>query len=309
LQRIFAMAKLHTAIALLKQTASDWSEDNAAKLAASLAYYSAISIAPLLLVVIAIAGAVFGDEAARGAIMDQIGGFIGWESAATVESMVESADKPRTGALATVVGIVVLLFGASGVFGELQSSMNQIWEVAPRPGRGFRGFVRDRFLSLTMVLGTAFLLMISLVVSAGLAALGGLLTRWIPGTPIVWQVVGYVVSFGIIALLFAMIFMVLPDVKVHFRDVWLGAVVTAGLFQLGKFLVGLYIARAHVASSYGAAGSVVVMLLWVYYSAQIFFFGAEFTQAVARMRGRPFEPSKNAVPAPRVRAEPVPAAG
>jgi membrane protein len=292
-------SRLRTAFGLVKQTAVDWSEDDASRLAASLAYYAAISIAPLVLVVIAVAGLVFGEEAARGAIMDQIGGFVGYDSAATVESMVDSANKPKTGIFATIVGIAVLLFGASGVFGELQSSMNTIWEVAPKPGGGVWRFIRTRFLSLSMVFGVAFLLMISLVVSAGLTALGGLIAGFVPGAPIVWQVIGYVVSFLIITLLFAMIFKVLPDVKVRFRDVWIGALVTAGLFQLGKFLVGIYIAKADVASSYGAAGSVLVMLLWIYYSAQIFFFGAEFTQAYAKLRGVPLEPSKNAVAVPR----------
>ncbi|MBC8069234.1 MAG: YihY/virulence factor BrkB family protein [Deltaproteobacteria bacterium] len=300
-------SRLRTAFGLIKQTAVDWSDDDASRLAASLAYYAAISIAPLVLVVIAVAGLVFGEEAARGAIMDQIGGLVGSESAATVESMVEGANKPRTGAIATIVGVAVLLFGASGVFGELQSAMNTIWEVTPKPGGGIWRFIRTRFLSLSMVFGVAFLLIISLVVSAGLTALGGVIAGFAPGAPAVWQVVAYLVSFVIVALLFAMIFKVLPDVKVRFRDVWLGALVTAGLFQLGKFLVGIYIARADVASSYGAAGSVLVMLLWIYYSAQIFFFGAEFTQAYAKLRGAPFEPTKNAVAAPRETSQ-VPAA-
>lgn len=296
LQHTSAMAKrLRTAIDLLERTASAWSDDDASRMAASLAYYAAISIAPLLLVVIAVAGLVFGEEAARGAIMDQLGGFVGWDSAKTVESMIDSANKPRTGVFAAIVGGAILLFGASGVFGELQSSMNAIWNIAPKPGRSFWSFLRHRFVSLSMVFGVAFLLIVSLVVNAGLTALGGLVANILPGTPVVWELVGYGATFVIIALLFAMIFMVLPDAKVRFRDVWLGATVTAALFQLGKFLVGLYIARADVASSYGAAGSVVVMLLWIYYSAQIFFFGAEFTQVYARFRGSRIEPTKDAV--------------
>lgn len=297
--------RFRTAFALIKQTAVDWSEDDASRLAASLAYYAAISIAPLVLVIISVAGFVFGEDAARGAIMDQVGGLVGYDSAATVESMVEGADKPRTGLFATIVGVAVLLFGASGVFGELQSSMNVIWEVEPKPGGGVWRFIRTRFLSLSMVFGVAFLLMISLVVSAGLTALGDVIAGFVPGAPIIWQLVGYLASFAIISLLFAMIFKVLPDAKVRFRDVWIGALVTAGLFQLGKFLVGIYIAKADVASGYGAAGSVVVMLLWIYYSAQIFFFGAEFTQAYAKMSGTPIEPTKNAVAAPRRDDDPV----
>jgi membrane protein len=294
-----ARAFLGKAFALVKQTASDWSDDNASTLAGSLAYYAIISIAPLLLVVIAIAGFVFGEEAAHGAIMEEIGGFVGYESAETVQSMVESADRPRAGLFASIVGVVVLLFGATGVFGELQSSMNIIWEVAPKPGGGVWTWIRHRFLSLSMVFGIAFLLMISLLLSTGLAALGGYLSGFVPGSPIVWQVVGYVVSFGVVATLFAMIFKILPDAKVRWGDVWLGALMTAGLFQLGKFLVGIYIARADVASTYGAAGSVVVMVIWVFYSSQIFFFGAELTQAFARLRGQPIEPTAHAVAAPR----------
>jgi len=282
---------------LFKQTASDWQEDKASRLAAALAYYTALSIAPLLVIVIAIAGLVFGADAARGAIMDQLGGLVGSESAATIQSMVESAARPRTGVLATIFGVIVLLFGATGVFGELQESMNTIWEVQPKPGRGLWTFIRQRFLSLSMVVGIAFLLLVALVVNAGLAALGSRLNEVVPGMPIVWQVVGWVVTFLVISGLFAMIFKVLPDVKIRFRDVWIGAMITAAFFMVGKLLLGLYIAKADVASSYGAAGSVVVMLLWIYYSAQIFFFGAEFTQAYARMHGSRMEPTKYAEPA------------
>jgi membrane protein len=229
--------------------------------------------------------------------MQQLGGLIGYDSAATVQSMVEGAAKPRSGVLATVLGVVVLLFGATGLFGELQSSMNIIWDVKPKPSLGIKGFLRQRFLSFTMVLGIAFLLLVSLTLSAGLTALGNALDPYIPGAPIVWQIAMFVVSFLVITLLFAMIFKVLPDVKVAFRDVWIGATFTAALFVLGKFLVGLYMQRTDVASSYGAAGSVVVMLLWVYYSAQIFFFGAEFTQAYAHLHGSKWEPTAAAVPA------------
>lgn len=289
---------------LFKTTASDWSDDKASRLAAGLAYYTALSIAPLLVVAIAVAGLVFGEDAARGAIMAQLDGLMGTDSAATIESMVESANRPRTGMLATVFGVVVLLFGATGVFIELQDSMNTIWEVQPKPGRGIWGVIRDRFLSLSMVFGVAFLLLVSLVVSAGLSALGDALANIVPGIPIVWQAIAHVFSFAVITLLFAMIFKVLPDVKIPFRDVWIGAVFTAAMFMIGKLLLGLYIARADLVSSYGAAGSVVVMLLWIYYSAQIFFFGAEFTQAYARLHGSRFEPTKNAVAVtPETRAQ------
>lgn len=266
---------------LFKQAAKDWSDDDASRLAASLAFYAAISIAPLLLVVIAVAGFVFGEDAARGAISEQLGGVLGSDGAATVESMVESAAAPKSGLLATIIGVGVLLFGATGVFGELQLSMNAIWNVPPKPGGGIMDFLRRRFLSLSMVFGAAFLLMISLVLSAGLSALGGLV-GFVPGAPLLWRLLGEGVSFLVVTALFSMIFKVLPDADVKFRDVWLGAAFTTVLFLIGKFGVGMYLAQADVASSYGAAGSVVVMLLWVYYSAQIFFFGAEFTHAHAK---------------------------
>jgi membrane protein len=295
------LGRPHAWIELVKQTAKDWKDDQASRLAAALAYYTAISIAPLLVVVIAVAGLVFGPEAAQGAIYGELGGVIGPDSAETLQTMVESANKPRAGVLATIIGIAVLLFGATGVFAELQDSLNTIWEVEPKPGRGLWLLIRQRFLSLGMVLGIAFLLIVSLVVSAGLAALGDSLARVLPGAPIIWQVLGFVVSFAVVTLLFAMIFKVLPDVKIRLRDVWVGSVVTAALFVLGKVLLGLYFSRAHVASSYGAAGSIVAMLLWVYYSAQIFFFGAEFTQAYAKSRGAGLEPTENARPAPEAR--------
>jgi membrane protein len=228
--------------------------------------------------------------------MDQLGGLVGSDSAETIQSMIDSANKPRTGVLATIFGIVVLLFGATGVFIELQDSMNTIWEVQPKPGRGIWRVIRQRFLSLGMVLGIAFLLLVSLVVNAGLAALGDVLGAMLPGVPLLWQALGMVVTLAVVMLLFAMIFKVLPDVKIQFRDVWIGAAFTAVLFIVGKVLLGLYIGRADLASSYGAAGSVVVLLLWIYYSAQIFFFGAEFTQAYARMHGSRLEPTRNAMP-------------
>ena len=291
-----ARSRFRSVVDLFRQTAQDWSEDKCSRLAAGLAYYTALSIAPLLVVAIAVAGLVFGADAARGAIMDQRGGVVGSDSAATIESMIDSANKPRTGVLATIFGILVLLFGATGVFIELQDSMNTIWEVQPKPGRGIWKIIRQRFLSLGMVFGIAFLLLVSLVVNAGLAALSDAIGALMPGLPIVWQALTMLLTFAVVMLLFAMIFKVLPDVKIPFRDVWIGAAFTAVLFIVGKLLLGLYISRADLASSYGAAGSVVVLLLWIYYSAQIFFFGAEFTQAYAHRHGSRLEPTKNAMP-------------
>jgi membrane protein len=197
--------------------------------------------------------------------------------------------------LGTIVGIVVLLFGASGVFGELQDSLNTIWEVAPRPGRGIWGVIKDRFFSFTMVLGVAFLLLVSLVVSTALAALGHWLSNSIAGVEWLWQILNFLISLAMIALLFALLFKVVPDVKIRWRDVWIGASVTAVLFTIGKLLIGLYVGKAGVASPYGAAGSLVVIVVWVFYSAHILFVGAEFTQVYARAFGSPLEPARGAV--------------
>ncbi len=281
---------------LLKQAAADWNEDDATKLAASLSFYTALSVAPLLIIAIAVAGLVFGEDAARGEILGQLQGLVGHDSAKTVESMVESAAKPKTGIISTVISVLVLVFGATGVFAELQTSLNHIWEVKPKPGRGIWQVVRQRFLSLGMVLGIGFLMLVALIVSTALSAIGKWAEATLPGAVILWQIGMHVVAFALIATLFAMIYKVLPDAEISWRDVWVGAAVTALLFTIGKFLIGLYLGRASVTSSYGAAGSIIVFLLWVYYSAQILFMGAEITQVYARMYGNRIQPSPNAVP-------------
>jgi len=275
----------HTVWALIRRTVREWKEDDAARHAAALAYYTALSIAPLLLIAIWIAGLVFGVADAKGQILGEIGSVTGADSAKTIESMVQSADKPQTGAIASVFGVAVLLFGASGVFGELKQSLDKIWEIEPKPRAGLIRLLKERFLSMTMVLGVAFLLLVSLIVSAILAALGDKIGRFIPGAPALWQVVSFAASFLLIALLFAIIFKVLPDADVRWKDVWIGSLVTAVLFIVGKLLLALYIQHADVAGKYGAAGSLVAMLVWIYYSAQIFFLGAEFTQAYAILHG------------------------
>ena len=275
----------HTIWALIRHTMRDWKDDDAARHAAALAYYTALSIAPLLLIAIWVAGLVFGTQTAQSEILGEIGTVTGAEGMKTIESMVESADKPQTGLIASALGIGVLLFGASGVFGELKQSLDKIWEIEPKAGGGLLGLVKERFLSMTMVLGVAFLLLVSLIVSAILAALGDRISQVVPGAPIVWQVVSFTASFVLIAVLFATIFKFLPDAEVRWKDVWIGALVTAALFIVGKLLLALYIEHADVAGKYGAAGSLVALLVWVYYSAQIFFFGAEFTQAYAVLHG------------------------
>ncbi|RYE91664.1 MAG: YihY/virulence factor BrkB family protein [Myxococcales bacterium] len=282
---------------MLKATASDWSEDKASRLAAALAFYTLLSLAPLLVIAVSVAGLVFGDDAARGQIAQQIGGLVGPEAGKAIEEVLAHAgDRPTAGIVSTVIGLFVLLFSASGVFGELQDSLNTIWEVEPRPGRGVMGLLRDRFFSFTMVLGVAFLLLVSLVASAGLASLGHGLEQALPGGKTVWQVLNFVLSLGVVTGLFALIYKVIPDAKVAWRDVGIGAFVTALLFTLGKFAIGLYLGHSTVASAYGAAGSVVVITVWVFYSAQILFLGAEFTQVYAQRRGSRIVPTANAIP-------------
>lgn len=286
---------------ILKETGADWSNDNATRLAAALAYYTVLSIAPLLVLAVSIAGLVFGEEAAKGQIASELAGVVGPQAGEGIQTVLTHAKSPEKGALGSILGGVVLLFGASGVFGELQSSLNTIWEVAPKPGRGIWGFLRQRFFSFSMVLGVAFLLLVSLVLSAALAGLGRVLEGSLPGGAQLWQVVNFIISLSLITALFALLFKVVPDANVQWKDVWVGAAVTAVLFVIGKFALGVYLGRASVASPYGAAGSIIVLVIWVYYAAQILFLGAEFTQVFARRRGARIEPSSHAVPVETVK--------
>ena len=239
---------------LLRATTSEWMEDKAPRLGAALAFYSVLSIGPLLVIAIAIAALVFGEEAARGELVGQMRGLVGPEGANAIQEMIKNANRPAAGTLATLLGVLTLLFGASGVFGQLQDAMNTIWEVQPKPGRGILGTIKDRFLSFAMVLGTGFLLLVSLVLSAGLAAFFALAGGLAPGLGAVLQVANTLVSFAVVAVLFALIFKLLPDAKVAWRDVWVGAVLTTVLFLVGKGLIGLYLGRSGFGSAYGAAG-------------------------------------------------------
>lgn len=281
----------------VKETASDWSDDNASRLAAALAYYSLLSLAPLLVIVIAVAGFFYGPDAARGKIAGELGAVVGGEAAQGIQSVAASAHSQTGGVVSTVIGVVTLFVGASGVFGELQSSLNTIWEVKPKPNRGVLGQLKDRFLSFTMVLGVAFLLLVSLVLSTMLSALGNAFAGALPGGEGIWQAVTFLFTFSVVTGLFALIFKYIPDAQIQWRDVWLGAAVTALLFTIGKFLLGLYLGKAAPGSSYGAAGSIIALVVWVYYAAQILFMGAEFTQVEARRHGAGIRPSENAVPA------------
>lgn len=289
--------RLKTVWTILRDTGNQWLADDAARLSAALAFYTILSVAPLLVIVTAIAGWVFGSEAATKQLEDQSRSFIGDAGAEVLKTTVDHAKRPGEGIIATVIGVATLLLGASGVFGELQSAMNIVWNVKPKPGRGFLAKIRDRFISFGMVLAVGFLLLVSLVITTILAGVGGYLSDLVPGLPTLMHIANFVLSFAVVAVLFALIFKFLPDVKIAWRDVWFGALVTAGLFTLGKYLIGLYLGQAGVATPFGAAGSVVAFVVWVYYSGLIVFFGAELTQVTARHFGRHIVPTENAMPA------------
>jgi membrane protein len=288
---------------LLKETVEGWSQHNASRLAAALAFYTVLSIAPLLVLAVAVAGLVFGEDAARGQIATELSGVVGESAGQGIETLLQHADAPGEGTLGSILGVIVLMFGASGVFGELQSALNAIWGVAAKPGRGVMGIIRDRFFSFSMVTGVAFLLLASLVLSAVLSAVGAFFAEALPGGALLWQVLNFVISALVIAGLFALIFKVVPDIEIDFRHVFPGALVTSLLFSAGKYLLGLYLGRASVSSPYGAAGSVVVLVIWIYYAAQILFLGAQFTRVYARRRGAAIAPSRDAVEVPEPEAE------
>jgi membrane protein len=280
---------------LFWEAVNAWSEDYAPSMGAALAYYTLFSIAPLLLIVIGVAGLVFGPDAARGEIFGQLRGLMGDDGAAAVEHLLQSADKPQGGAIATITGVLMLLLGATSVFGELQNALDRIWRApARKKSSGWWNLLRSRLLSFGMILGVAFLLMVSLIMSAVVSALGKWWGPVFKGWESIAHLLDILVSFGIVTVMFAMIYKIIPRVRIRWRDVWIGAAVTAALFAVGKFLIGLYLGRSSVASAFGAAGSLVVMMVWVYYSAQIFLLGAEFTWVYAHTFG-----SRRGQPRPR----------
>ncbi len=271
---------------LLRDTVDAWLDDHAPSMGAALAYYTMFSIAPLLLIVIAVAGLVFGEQAARGEIMGQLNGLMGDEGARAVEALLQSVNRPAAGWLATLVGLATLLIGATTVFAELQDAMDRIWRTPPPPQRsGLWNLLRTRLLSLGMILGIGFLLTVSLVISAGLAALGTWWRPWVGEGLGIADAIDLAASFVMITVLFAMIYKWMPRVRLLWPDVMMGASITALMFTIGKSLIGLYLARSSVASGFGAAASLVVMMVWVYYSAQVFLLGVEFTRLYAHRFG------------------------
>ncbi len=271
--------------ALLKETAREWSNDNAMRLAAALAYYTVFSLAPLLLAAIAISSMIFGQEAASGRIFLELKTAIGPSAATAVEDLAKAAAKPSTGIPGTILSLGLALFGASGVFGELKESLNQIWGIKPPSGGGVLAWIRGRFLSIGMVMGVCFLLLVSMGLSAFLTTLT---ERAVPGGAtgsVVMLIATQLFSLAAVTLLFAAMFRYLPYTRIAWKDVWVGGAFTAVMFNLGKFGLEQYVARAAPASSFGAASSLALILVWVYYSAQIFLFGAEFTEVYARHHG------------------------
>ena len=273
-------------LGLLRQTVDQWLDDRGFTRSASLSYYTVFSIAPLLLIAVAVAGFVFGKDAVTGQLHEELRGMVGDEGATAIQEMMKSASKPGRGVIASILGALMLGVGATGAFVELQDTLNDMWGVDKNKTSGILGFLRARVLSLAMVMVIAFLLLVSLVVSTALSALGHYTASAFPGWNIALQVTNIVVSFAVITGLFAAIYKVLPNVKVSWKDVWLGAAFTSVLFAIGKLLIGLYLGKTSVSSSYGAAGSFAVLLVWINFSSMILFFGAEFTQVFSRSRRR-----------------------
>lgn len=270
---------------MMKQTASSWDKLNAPRLGAALAFYTVLSVAPLLVVSIGIAGMIFGQEAARAHIAEQVRTLVGPEGGRAVLALLENAARPAASLTATVIGFLTLLFGASGVFGELRDSLNAVWGVQTNSASGLMSIIKQRFISFAMVLGVGFLLLVSLVLSALISAIGKFFQDRFPIPETALQFGTMLVSFVAVTILFALLYKVVPEVHIEWKDVAIGAAVTSLLFSIGKTLIGLYIGKAGVGSAYGAAGSVVVFIVWVYYSAQIFFLGAQFTRVYSERHG------------------------
>lgn len=288
---------------LLQKSFNAWSSDKIPRHGAALAYYTVLSLVPLLIVLISLIGLLFGREAAQKHILDQTTSLMGPQSGDAIKQMLEHATQPTTGTIAMLAGVATLLLGASGVFAQLQDSLNTVWRVEPKEGRGLWGLIRDRFISISAVLGTGFLLLVSLLLSAALAAFGTWYSGWLPAPEFVLQLLDLVISVLVIAGLFALMFKLLPDARIAWNDVWVGALLTALLFTIGKFAIGLYLGKTDVGSAYGSAGSLVIMLVWIYYSAQIVLFGAEFTQVYANEMGSRIVPTEKAIPADQAKSD------
>jgi membrane protein len=286
----------------LREIVSNWAVHRCSAQSAALAFYTIFSLAPILVVVIALAGAVFGEEAVRGQIVNEFQGLMGRDAAVLVQEILKSAARPATGRLPALIGIVTLLLGATAVFTQLQDALNTVWAVAPKPGAAITILLLKRLHSFALVVGIGFLLLVSLVLSAALTWFSRYLERVFALSVDFLLIANFVVSFVVITLLFALIYRILPDVRIAWRDVWLGSILTSLLFVVGKTLIGLYLGRTGIASAYGAAGSLVVVLMWVYYSSLIFFFGAELTRVHSRQFRTLRQPEEGAVRVPEGQA-------
>ncbi len=282
---------------LIKSTYHEWSEDKASRLAAALAYYTVFSIPPLMVVAIGIASLFTDRQVVEQQVVNQSAALMGQQGGDAIQTILNSAEEPGQGELvSTLIGVALLIFGASGVFTQLQDALNTIFGVKPDPKRGIMGMIRERFLSFTMVLTIGFILLVSLVLSTVLTALGDFVGGLVSEAAILLWIVNFVISFGVFTLLFALIFRTVPDIKIGWRDVLIGGALTAFLFKIGEYALAFYFEKSDPTSAFGAAGSIILLLLWVYYSAQIMFFGAEFTEVYARERGAGIQPKDGALP-------------
>lgn len=276
---------LRPSLTLLKETASEWNADDCLRLSAALAYYTVFSLAPLLLLATAIAGFILGEEAVKGELSKQLSVLLGKQGAEAINALVANANKPAQGIIATIAGGVALILGATGVFSELKSSLNVIWDATPQKTSGIKAFFKDRLLSFAMVASIGFLLLVSMLVNTALSIASTFFSGHFEIPPALFQVFYTVLSFALTTFLFALIFKVLPEKKVEWRDVWVGALITALLFTIGRLLIGVYLGSSSVLSAFGASASVVLIMVWTYYSAAIVFFGAEFTEVYSRAHG------------------------
>ncbi|NLF65509.1 MAG: YihY/virulence factor BrkB family protein [Chloroflexi bacterium] len=287
-------------VTLVKETVRQFGEDKATRLAAALAFAAVFSIPPLILLVLLVLGRLLGaqftEEQIEAHLLDQFAGLLGPQSSDVLASVIENASRPGGGLIAGTIGLVALAIGASGFFAQLQDALNTIWEVQPAPGRGILGTIKDRLFSFSLVAGLGMLLLLSLIVSTALSALNAYIAGLLPDTRILVQILNQAISLVVIIVLFAAVYKIIPDVQIAWRDVWIGAIVTGILFTIGKWAIGLYIGQSSTASDYGAAGSLAVFLIWIYYSALIFFLGAEFTQVYANRFGTRLVPEEGAVP-------------
>lgn len=278
---------------LFRETFKEWQEDNASRIAAALAYYAVFSISPLLVIAIAIAGTFFGQQTAQDQITEQITALVGEDGVQPVLMALDNISQPEIRGVASLISVGVLLLGASGFFAQLQDALNTVWKVKPQPGQGIWIFVRKRVSSFLMVLAIGLLLILSLILSAVVSTLSKYQADYLPGWAILWENLDFIVSLGLMTFIFGLMFKYVPDAKIAWKDVFVGSVITALLFLFGKFLLGVYLSKGSLGSAYGAAGSLIVLLAWIYYSAQIILFGAEFTQVYTRIYGSKIRPSKH----------------